>query len=233
MPASRPWNSALRSIALAAVAAVLTLSLVGVDATTVGASEANGQAVVYDSTPSPLPGNIPSYGAEAYAFNEIGNEVNLAPSTGPLADVTVTMSSWACEFGGWTGPIPCTTTPGATFAVPITLSIYREGATPGTAGSLIVSRTETFNIPYRPSADPACISAPTKWMDAGTCYNGLANNVSFDFNSKGITLPSTVIYGISYSTDNYGPTPIGGSSSPADSLNVAFTTASSDVSRGL
>jgi len=39
--------------------------------------------VIYNSTLSPLPGNIPSYGGEAYSFNEIGNEVNLAPSTEP------------------------------------------------------------------------------------------------------------------------------------------------------
>jgi hypothetical protein len=110
----------------------------------------------------PLPGNTPSYGAEAYAFNEIGKEVNLAPSTKPLTDFTVAMSSWACESGGWTGPTPCTTTPGATYAVPITFSIYSHATTPGTAGRLIASDTQTFNIPFRPSANPACMAAPTK-----------------------------------------------------------------------
>jgi len=105
------------------------------------------------TAPCPLAGNIPSYGGEAYSFNEIGNEVNLAPSTEPLTDVTVTMSSWACETGGWTGPTPCTTTPGQTYAVPITFNIYNPGATPGTVGSLITTETQSFNIPYRPSAN--------------------------------------------------------------------------------
>jgi len=82
-----------------------------------------------------LPGNIPSYGGEAYSFNEIGNEVNLAPSTEPLTDVTVTMSSWACETGGWTGPTPCTTTPGQTYAVPITFNIYNPARRPARSGA--------------------------------------------------------------------------------------------------
>jgi hypothetical protein len=200
---------------------------------TVGAGSSAGPVVLYNSTRSPLPGNIPSYGAEAYAFNEIGNEVNLAPATQPLAGVTVTMSSWACESGGWTGSPPCTTTPGATYSVPITFSIYHPGTTPGTTGGLIANDTQTFNIPFRPSANPACVGAPTKWMaTTGTCYNGLATNITFDFASQGITLPSPIVYGISYSTDHYGPQPIGGSTSPTDSLNVAFTTESSDVSAG-
>ena len=200
--------------------------------------------VIYNSTLSPLPGNIPSYGGEAYSFNEIGNEVNLAPSTEPLTDVTVTMSSWACETGGWTGPTPCTTTPGQTYAVPITFNIYNPGATPGTVGSLITTETQSFNIPYRPSANSVtnpggtqCSGAPngeSEWYDTatGTCYNGLADNVRFDFTSKNVTLPSTVVYGISYDTDNHGPNPIGGTTSPTDSLNVAFTTESTDVSVG-
>ncbi len=232
MLASRSWIGAVLSAAPAVVAALLFATVVG-NASTAGATGTGGQAVDYDSTLSPLPGNIPSYGAEAYAFNEIGNQVTLAPSGGRLADVTVTMSSWACESGGWTGPTPCTTTPGATFAVPITFDIYHPGTTPGTVGSLITSSTQTFNIPYRPSADPACTSGPTKWMDSnGTCYNGLADNITFDFSSKDIALPSTVVYGISYNTDNYGPEPIGGTTSPTDSLNVAFTTESSNVSAG-
>ncbi len=221
------------AVTLAAIAVSLVGSLGFVDGSVASTATSTGPVIVYDSTLSPLPGNIPSYGAEAYAFNEIGNEVNLAPSTQPLTNVTVTMSSWACESGGWTGSPPCTTTPGATFAVPITFSIYNPGATPGTVGALITRDTQTFNIPFRPSANPACAGAPTKWMaSSGTCYNGLANNITFGFSSQSIVLPTSVVYGISYDTDHYGPQPIGGSTSPTDSLNVAFTTESSDVSTG-
>jgi hypothetical protein len=192
-----------------------------------------GNTVIYNSTISPLPGNIPSYGAEAYAFNQIGNEVNLA-STSPLNNVVVTMSSFTCEslVDGL-----CTTTPGATFPVPITFNIYNE-AVGGIPGTLIATDTQTFNIPYRPSYSPShCGLGPYnvgQWYDAATntCYNGLANNITFNFSPQDITLPSTVVYGIVYSSDHYGPNPTEGSSNPADSLNVAFTTASTDVSVG-
>ena len=80
------------------------------------------------------------------------------------------MSSWACQAGGWNGsPSPCATTPGATFSVPITLNIFGVGPAtsngPSTVGSLLATDTQTFNIPYRPSADPIdCPSPPPSGM---------------------------------------------------------------------
>src|ERR1035438_9949200 len=114
---------------------------------------------------------------------------------------------------------PCASTPGATFSVPITLNIYNVGA--GNAvGSFIASDTQSFNIPFRPSANASCRSG--EWYDNtataliygvtadNLCHNGLANNITFNgsaFSTPNITLPGSVIYGIAYST---GSNPNGG-----------------------
>src|SRR5438093_11318715 len=41
----------------------------------------NALTVIYKSTLKPLPANLPSVGAEAYSFNEFGDEITFAPST--------------------------------------------------------------------------------------------------------------------------------------------------------
>jgi hypothetical protein len=46
----------------------------------------------------------------------------------------------------------CVTTPGDTYNVPITFNVYNVG-TGNVVGTQIVSVTQTFAIPYRPSAD--------------------------------------------------------------------------------
>ena len=46
----------------------------------------------------------------------------------------------------------------------------------------------------------------------------IADNITFDFSSQHIMLPNTLVYGISYNTDHYGPNPIGGSTSPDELL---------------
>jgi hypothetical protein len=196
---------------------------------------------IYDSIPSPLPANLSSVGAEAYAFNEFGNAVTFSlGSPRDLSTVVVTMSSWGCSTGHW-NTFDCATTKGATFSLPITFNIYNpSGATPGT---LIASVTQTFAIPYRPSASAKCTGPDLgKWYNASdkTCYNGLATNITFDFSSKHITLPSGVVYGIVYNTTSYGPAPFGplttcyASSGGCgyDSLNIALSNEPTDVSVG-
>ncbi len=91
---------------------------------------AHGQ-VIYDSTVSPLPGNLPSVGAEAYAFNELGDAVNFVGTARSPRAVTVTMSSWGCQSGHW-NTTDCVTAAGATFNIDITLNIYNAGS-PGRA----------------------------------------------------------------------------------------------------
>lgn len=190
--------------------------------------------VMYDSTVTPLPGSFPSQPFQAQQVSEFGNEISLAhPSQ--LGSVTVTMESWTC--GNWTsGATPCTTTPGTGYTLPITLTLYGAGAT-GAVGTVIETTTQTFTIPFRPSADPATCNhstGTTGWLnDAATaaqfhvtadtkCHYGLANNITFDITNHKV-LPSKVIYGISFNTQTYGPHPLG-HATPATSLNVALNT---------
>jgi hypothetical protein len=192
---------------------------------------AAGGHVIYDSTVSPLPGNLPSVGAEAYSFTELGDQVAFADNTRTVRQVTVTLSSWGCQAGSWVHA-DCVTTPGATFTQPITFNIYNPGAN-DSAGSLIATRTQSFDIPYRPSTDSVHCTLG-RWFDrAQGCFNGLAVNITFDFSSQRIALPDTVVYGIAYNTSHYGPHPIGEGAAcfsssggcPYDSLNIALSPA--------
>jgi len=55
-----------------------------------------------------------------------------------------------------------------------------------------------------------------------TCFNGLANDVTFNF--AGVTVPSTVVYGIAYNTSHYGYSPIGETAPATEPLRDARTT---------
>ena len=80
----------------------LPLALAGlVGATMVAPSIAGAMTirnVAYDSTPAKGTVSVPSVGPEAYAFNEVGNEVILRPHSA-IGHVKVTMESWACQSG--------------------------------------------------------------------------------------------------------------------------------------
>jgi hypothetical protein len=96
---------------------------------------------------------------------------------------------------------------------------------------LIGSITQSFAIPFRPSGDVVHCTGG-RWFDAAssTCFNGLANNVTFDLTTQHLTLPNQVIFGVAYNTSHFGYAPIG--ETPAcytgsagcgyDSLNVAL-----------
>jgi hypothetical protein len=186
---------------------------------------------IYDSTLSPLPDNVPSIGYEATGVYQLGDEITPAASSGPLSTVVVDMSSWACETGGWNNsPSSCTTSPGATFPATITFNIY----TPGNTATPEYTDTQTFNIPFRPTSN--CPTDNTAWQDPVTdaCYHGLETPITFNFASQDITLSGPVVYGIEYSTSDYGPsaTPGLNESQPINALNVALDTESTDVSVG-
>lgn len=204
---------------------ILALSLI-----LFGATDGLGE-VIYDSTVSPLPGNLPSEGFEAFGLNEFGDGITFAGTSRNLVNVTVTLSSFACQSGNWFSG-NCVTTPGATFSIPITLNIYNAGNP--VPGSQIATVTQTITVPYRPSADNVNCTGTNagKWYDAtsGQCFNGLAANVSFDFTSLSVVLPNSVVYGLVYNTTHYGPNPIGESAAcvgtaagcPYDALNIAL-----------
>ena len=210
------------STSLAFGAAVVT-------ATPAGA--ATGPAV-YSAVPAPSPPNVPSIGFQATQTDEFGDEVGLVSHATPLATARVLMSSWGCESGTWNGG-DCATTPGLTFSVPITFNVYavNNSVSPPAPGALLGSRTQTFAIPYRPSASASCTTAG-QWFSGGSCYNGLAVPITFDFSSgPQVALPAQVIWTVSFNTTNYGPSPIGTSACSVtpqgcgyDSLNVGLNT---------
>jgi hypothetical protein len=215
---------------LGAILALGSLVLAGLLVSPASAAP-SGSANVFNSIPSTLPGNVSSVGFEATSVSEFGDYARFAGNKRSLQKVTVIMSSWGCESGTWSAG-NCLTTPGATFSHDITLNLYANGGS-GTVGALIGTATQTFAIPYRPSANINCTGG--RWQASNaTCYNGLATPITFNFSPGTLDtatgkLPASVIYGIVYNTTHYGPSPIGESaacfSTPAgcgyDSLNVS------------
>jgi hypothetical protein len=187
-------------------------------------------ALIFDSADNNgPPSNLPSYGAEAYGFAQIGDEVTFAGTNRKLSNVVVTLSSWACVTGHWYSG-DCVTPDNAKYALPLTLNIYDETNT----GVLLASSTQTFNVSYRPSASAKCVGASAgKWYSSAlkTCFNGSAQNVTFTNFTGNTILPDTVVYGVTYNTTHYGSNPIGEGAAcftgPGgcfyDSLNVAVT----------
>ena len=201
----RTW----KSLTVLASVAALGIAISGLTTAASASTPASKlhPAVIYKSLVS-SPGNLPSVGAEAYAFNEFGNQVHFAGSNRHLTHAVVTMSTWGCQTGTWNAGT-CLTTPGATFTEPITLNVYRPSTDGINPGVLLTSVTQTFTIPYRPSASPRCTGTSAgQWYDFGhkTCFNGKAVNLYFTI---GGTVPSTVVYGIAYNTTHYGYHPIG------------------------
>lgn len=162
---------------------------------------------VFDTLPEVLPPNLPSQPFQAQQTAEFGDRIALAPGTGrhPI-EATVVMVTWATEA----------------YAHPITLNLY--GVSGGTL-ALVGTRTQTFDIPARPAADPTCpdtgYGAGFAWRASnGKCYNGLAFPITFDLSGLDTVLPDSLAYGIAYDTNTWGYSPVG-QPGPYDSLNVA------------
>jgi len=193
-------------VAAAVLAVAVGTSLVGASPATAGpGSSAGGSAQSgYNAIPSKVSGNVPSEGFEAYADTVLGDEVALGGSARGLQSMSVLLSSWGCESGNWYAG-DCATTPGATFDVPLTFTVYADNA--GTPGAALATRTSTVAIAYRPSASTKCTDG--RWYNTKdkTCYNGLPQTVTMSF--SGQTLPAQVIWTVQYNTTHYGPAPIG------------------------
>jgi len=204
----------MKRLAIAALGVAAVFVVAG-SALAAGGTRAS---VIFDSTsPNGPATNQPSYGPEAYAFESIGDEITFAGTARSLSSVTVTLSSWACQQGTWNGQ-DCFTPSGATFSHAITLTIWdaNDPATP------LVTSTQTFDVPYRPSASSKCTGTDAgKWYASAlkTCKNGITDDVTFNFSNE--TLPDTLVYAISYNTNHYGPNPLL-VAGPYDSLNVAI-----------
>ena len=209
---------------------VLPLALAGmIGATLVAPSlaEAASSPVRYDSTPEKGVVSVPSLGPEAYSFNEMGNEVILKHKAA-IKHVSVTMVSWACQHGSWTGKVAdggsCVTNPGATFRVPITLKLRAHSVRDAVSGAIRPGRllgkvTKTFAIRYRPSAKSA--TEPYYIGKDGLPHNGIAQTIKFPITTK---LGSDVVWTVSYNTAHSGPQPVG-HAVPQDSLNIGLSQA--------
>jgi hypothetical protein len=184
----------------------------------------------YDSIPKPLSNNIASLGFQPGHTYELGDGLNLTRA-GALSVIAVVMDDWACQTGGG---ITCSTAAGSSFSEPITVNVYNVTTTGTHVGSLIATKTQTFNIPFRPSADPINCTGPNagKFYSTvdQTCVSGLADSVVFDFSTgPPVNVPSQIIVSVTYNTTTYGYSPYGtgttcwtsGNGCPYDSLNVA------------
>lgn len=213
----------------AAHLAAAILVAIALSAISAGAASAT---VLYDNIPKTLPANFASIGFEATSTSELGGEVELTKASAKHPEnltVSAVMSSWACQSGGWNTD-NCVTTPGATFSQPVTLKLYTVGALGAPVGP-IAQVTQTFEIPYRPSASPECRGelAGTWWSTQGkgkhvthACANGIASRITFAPVSVAAPVPKQLIVSIAYNTGNYGPEPTG-KEGPVNSLNVALS----------
>lgn len=191
-------------------------------------------SVIYNNIPSPTPGNVVSLAFQSTQTSEFGGQVQFAGTNRYNPVVTVLMSSWGCQTGGWS-TADCVTAPGSTFSEPITLNIYNVNVN-NSPGTLVATLTQTFNIAYRPSTDSLNCTGG-RWYDAinSTCYNGLAVPISFDFTGQNVTLPNKVIISAAYNTSGFGALPYGYATACAattagcgyDSLNVGTNPAPS------
>jgi hypothetical protein len=224
-----------RTGGMATIFATALLTLAGVVAPAAAPAYGHDPTMVYSSIPDPLPANLPSVGAEAYAFDELGDQVQLASGGRQLLSVEVALSDWTCQTGHWYEPNACQTRPGSGFALPITLNLYAVGPE-NSVGPQLASETQRFFVPDRPSDSPLsqCPEGEgEQWYDrwTRTCNHGLASTVSFDLASKNLTLPEHLIYGITYDTSHYGHAPLGESTAcytsssgcGYDSLNIALS----------
>jgi hypothetical protein len=206
-----PARVAKLATSLAAVSAICAIT----------AAASSAATVVYNNLPKPLPGNVQSIGFQAESAAELGGQIQ---ATGPVTNpiVTVGMSSWACQSGGATDDT-CVSSPGSSFSVPVTLNVYSVGPG-GSVGTKLVTVTQTFAVPYRPSADARC-TGNGGWFKKGDCFHGKLFKIKFaklGNNKSPVTLPANSIVSVAFNTFTHGYQPTG-VEGPYDSLNVALT----------
>jgi hypothetical protein len=211
-------------------AIVIVAGVLGASAAGAGASQ-----VIYDNTPSALPGNFASLGNEAYSTSELGGQIEFAGTARNNLTVTAVMSSWACQRGNW---VEQNCESGLRkmkkfFTVPVTFSLYEVGPE-NSVGAKLWSRTKSFKMEYRPSDSQKCTEG--RWYDeaTATCYHGKAFTIKLT-GMRVRNLPSKAIVSLSYNTSDHGPSPIGEAACrktsqgcPYDSLNVALSEPAED-----
>jgi hypothetical protein len=231
----------IHRIARLVFTAAILVTLVAMSAGLASAAGPKAKAT-YNSVPTNLPGNMPSQAFQAQQTSEFGDSVALAAGPRQADSVDVVMSSWGCQAGTWNAG-DCVTAKGATFSHPITLNLYNvDGASGQPIGAPVVTKTQTFAIPFRPSADAAkCTSTDSgKWYSKAdkACYNGFATKITFKLD--GTVLPTDLIWTVAFNTSGYGASPIGYDTTcaasvagcPYDSLNVGVMSFAGQPSAG-
>ena len=180
-------------------------------------------SVVYNALPTVLPPNAPSQPFQAQQTFEFGDYVHLGGTDRNLTQVTVAMSNWALESTPANVDY-CTNNPTKCYAGgyihPITINIYSSSlGVNGVPDTLLATKTQDIQIPWRPVADPTCPNGTAWRAGDNNCYNGFAFNAVFDLTSLNVVLPSDIIVSLAYNTQSYGTAPIG-VDGPYNSLNV-------------
>ena len=210
-----------RGLALIAAAALALLGLSVAQSMLAPSARADASTVtVFDSLPAANPGSLASYGMQAYQMKEFGQRLQLAGTARELSSIEVGFVDWACE--NWaSGANLCTTTPGASFTVPITVNVYEAGPSAETVGALVATTSRDVAVPFRPSASVEC--GDNRWSPNGgtDCFNGYYFTSVFDFAGAPI-LPDDVVVSVTYNTHTQGFTPTG-VLGPVDSFNVAVS----------
>ena len=70
-----------------------------------------------------------------------------------------------------------------------------------------VEHSDLLPILFRPSADSVHCASSNGWWDGACPQRYLSTNITFNLAAQSITLPRSIIYGISYDTQNQGPSP--------------------------
>jgi hypothetical protein len=152
-----------------------------------------GAEVVYDNAPTVAAAEVPSLGFEQTGTAELGSLVRLAGAARVDPQIRVGAVVGACGEG--TLESGCTT-PGATFPLPATLSVYAVGAD-GAPAQLLARQTQSFELGYEGLLQPLAFSLP------------------------GLTLPGEAILSVAFDTrsSGYEPTGVAG---PPDAVGVAL-----------
>jgi hypothetical protein len=176
--------------------------------------------VLYNTIPSPLPPNLPSFPYEADASGEFGGLIQFANgnSTYTLTSTTVVLSDQS-YLANWSSAINGTSITASGYTLPITLNLYNVGSG-NTVGALIATETiDNAFIPWRP--DPTAGCGNDYLASDGLCHSGSLSTITFDL--ANISVPDTIIYGLAFNTTDYGADPTG-ALGPYDSLNFALAT---------
>jgi len=181
-----------------------------------------------------------SMGYECCELNAFGDAVTIVHPGARLKDVGAVFSVWACQTGSGTDG-SCRTTKGATFTLPITMTVYaacpasNPNCTPtpyAPPGAILAEMTATKIFKYRPSASPRC-NIPSQnlggFIDPVTkyCTYGLAQVETFNMSLPKVLLPASIVVSVAFNTSSYGANPYGyntqcfiNGNCPYDSLNV-------------